>query len=228
MGGLVTRSACHYAHQRSHSWISTLRHVIYLGSPHLGAGLEQWVSRLTGVLAKLDESQPLASILDRRSAGIKDLYAGDLLDEHWRDGTLRLKSPGSEVPLVPGVNHYAVSATVSTSRRNPVGRLLGDLLVQPASARGRSRRGGHIPFPPEHVRHFGGLHHFRLLNHPDIYEAMREWLEPTFSAGSEVASSLAPSRTLHVFQTLEGAGPMSRAKSSRGSGGWILPGQANH
>ena len=85
MGGLVARSACHYAQQRSHSWVSTLRHVFYLGSPHLGAGLEQWVSRLSGVLGTLDESRPLASVLNRRSAGIKDLHAGHLLDEHWRD-----------------------------------------------------------------------------------------------------------------------------------------------
>ena len=73
MGGLVSRSACHYAHQGNHSWVSKLRHVFYLGTPHLGAGLEQWVSRLSGVFGKLDESRPLASILDRRSAGIKDL-----------------------------------------------------------------------------------------------------------------------------------------------------------
>ena len=36
MGGLVARSACHYAQQRSHSWVSTLRHVFYLGSPIWG------------------------------------------------------------------------------------------------------------------------------------------------------------------------------------------------
>jgi len=190
MGGLVARSAAHYAQQGSHAWISALRHVFYLGSPHLGAGLEQWVSRLSTVLGRLDESRPLASILDRRSAGIKDLHAGYLLDEHWREAGPRPKSPGSDVPLVPWADHYAVSATVTASRRNPLGRLLGDLLVQPASARGRSRRGGHIPFPPEHMRHFGGLHHFRLLNHPGVYEAMREWLDPTSCAGSEVGSTL--------------------------------------
>jgi pimeloyl-ACP methyl ester carboxylesterase len=191
MGGLVARSACHYAQQRSHSWASTLRHVFYLGTPHLGAGLEQWVSRLSGVLAKLDESRPLATVLDRRSAGIKDLHAGYLLDEDWQDA-----DSGScerhDVPLISEANHYAVSATVTTSRRNPLGRFVGDLLVQPASARGRSRRGGFVPFPAEHTRHFGRLHHFDLLNHPAVYEAMRKWLEPTFSAGSEVASTLAP------------------------------------
>jgi len=190
MGGLVARSACHYAQQRSHSWISRLRHVFYLGSPHLGAGLEQWVGRLSGVLAKLDESRPLASVLDRRSAGIKDLRAGYLLDEHWRHAGPRPKSPGSDVPLIPWANHYVVSATLTTSRRNPLGRLMGDLLVQPASARGRSRRGGHIPFPAEHMRHFGGLHHFRLLNHPAVYAAMREWLDSASSIQTEVGSAL--------------------------------------
>jgi len=43
------------------------------------------VSRLSGVFGKLDESLPLASILDRRSAGIKDLSAGYLLDDDWRN-----------------------------------------------------------------------------------------------------------------------------------------------
>ncbi len=49
MGGLVARSACHYAQERRHSWVSTLHHVFYLGTPHLGAGLEQWVTRLSNV-----------------------------------------------------------------------------------------------------------------------------------------------------------------------------------
>ncbi|MGO8870152.1 MAG: alpha/beta hydrolase, partial [Acidimicrobiales bacterium] len=70
-----------------------------------------------------------------------------------------------------------VSATVATGRFNPLGRLVGDFLVQPASARGRTRQGRHIPFPDDHKRHFEGLHHFRLLNHPSVYEVMREWLE---------------------------------------------------
>jgi pimeloyl-ACP methyl ester carboxylesterase len=179
MGGLVARSACHQAQEQGHTWVSALRHVFYLGSPHLGAGLEQWVSRLSGVLGKLDESRPLASVLDRRSAGIKDLRAGYLLDDHWREAGHASKRPIRDVPLLPSANHYTVSATVTTGRRNPLGRLVGDLLVQPASARGRSRDGRHIPFPVEHIRHCGGLHHFDLLNHPSVYKAMREWLDPT-------------------------------------------------
>ena len=178
MGGLVSRSACHYGRQRNHSRVSVLRHVFYLGTPHLGAGLEQWVRRLSGVFGKLDESRPLASILDRRNAGAKDLSAGYLLDEDWRTGGPGSQREPNDVPLTPSAEHYAMSATVTTSRNSPLGRLVGDFLVQPDSAYGQSRDGGHIPFPLEHTRHFGGLHHFNLLNHPAVYEALRKWLDP--------------------------------------------------
>jgi len=178
MGGLVVRSACHHAEQTGQPWVSTVRHVFYLGTPHLGAGLEQSISRLTDLLGRLDESRPLASVLNRRSAGIKDLGAGSLLDDDWSDRPPGSRRHGGEVHLLPGANHYAVSATVTTSRRNPLGRVVGDLLVHPGSARGHSRRGRHIPFPVEHTRHFGGLHHFHLLNHPSVYEALRDWLDP--------------------------------------------------
>jgi len=192
MGGLVSRSACHYAQQRDHSWVSMLRHVFYLGTPHVGAGLEQWVSTLSGVFGKLDESRPLASFLDRRSAGVKDLNAGHLLDEDWRNGGPGSKREPNFVPLIPWANHYAVSATVTTSSGNPIGRLVGDFLVQPDSARGRPRDGGPSPFPVERTRHFGGLHHFDLLNHPSVYAALRGWLDPTFGAESEIGSALIP------------------------------------
>ena len=157
MGGLVARSACHYAQQRHHSWVWMLRHVFYLGTPHVGASVEQWVSRLSGAFDKLDESRPLASILDRRSAGIKDLSAGYLLDDNSHDSGPGSKRQPNDVPLIPWANRSAVSATVTTDRRNPLGRLLGDFLVQPDElAHGRSRDGGHIPFPVERTRHFGG------------------------------------------------------------------------
>jgi len=190
MGGLVARSACHQAMERGDSWVPAVRHIFYLGTPHLGAGLEQWVNQLTAMLGRLDESRPLASVLNRRSAGIKDLRAGHLLDDDWRRADHGSKYPMCDVPLLPSAQHYAVSATVTAGRRNPLGRVVGDLLVQPASARGRSRDGRHIPIPAEHKRHFEGLHHFRLLNHPPIYEAMREWLEPTSCVGSAVGSTL--------------------------------------
>lgn len=49
MGGLVSRSAAHYAHRASLRWSQRLKHVVCLGTPHLGAPLEQgvhWLSEL--------------------------------------------------------------------------------------------------------------------------------------------------------------------------------------
>jgi leucyl-tRNA synthetase len=36
--------------------------------------------------------------------------------------------------------------------------------------------GADVTFPLENGRHFGPMHHFELLNHPDVYEQMRRWL----------------------------------------------------
>jgi hypothetical protein len=44
MGGLVTRSACHYGQGGGHTWTKALRHVFCLGSPHLGADLEKAIN----------------------------------------------------------------------------------------------------------------------------------------------------------------------------------------
>lgn len=178
MGGLVARSACYYAERRAAPWVSMVRHAFYLGSPHTGAGLERWVSSLSGMLDKLEESRPFASFLDRRSAGIKDLRAGCLLDEDWRGALAGEEPRRSDVPLIPSADHYTVSASLTTSRHHPLARVVGDLLVQPASAHGQAPDGRHIPIPAEHQRHFGGLHHFRLLHDPSVYEAIRQWLEP--------------------------------------------------
>jgi len=32
-----------------------------------------------------------------------------------------------------------------------------------------------MPFEIEHGRHLGRLHHFDLLNHPEVYAHMRRW-----------------------------------------------------
>jgi hypothetical protein len=79
------------------------------------------------------------------------------------------------LPLCDGVRHCYVSATITRSDRHPVGRLIGDTLVLTASASGRSRT-QRIPFEEEYGMHVGGAHHFALLNHPAVYERLREWL----------------------------------------------------
>src|ERR1019366_1995391 len=152
MGGLVIRSACDQADENG--WVSTVHHVFYLGTPHTGAPLERGVSRLIERLVKVEEGRPLATFLDKRSVGIKDLHSG------------------SYAPLLDSTKHYAVSASVTADPDHPVALLVGDLLVLPASAHGK----GHLDFPEHHKHHVGRLTHFGLLNNPAVYDAMSEWL----------------------------------------------------
>jgi pimeloyl-ACP methyl ester carboxylesterase len=179
MGGLVARSACYQAAERGDAWVRRVRHVISLGTPHMGAPLAQGVHWMSAALGAVPETRPFARFLRRRSAGIRDLRQGSLVDADWRDcdpDALRAAAC-QEIPLLEGATHCFVAATVTRSGRDPVGRLLGDCLVLQPSASGRSRT-RRIPFEEEYGAHVGGTHHLALLNNPRVYERMRAWLEP--------------------------------------------------
>jgi pimeloyl-ACP methyl ester carboxylesterase len=180
MGGLVARSACHYGAETHEPWVPAVRDVFYLGAPHLGAPLERFVGFVGWTLSKSGDTRPWAELVNGRSAGIKDLRFGYLLDDDWRDcdpDTCR-EDHRHDVPLLPTANHYVISATITTDPDHPFGQIVGDLLVQPASAHGRHRRGRHITFDVDNNRYrLGGSHHFDLLNHPAIYDVMRARLE---------------------------------------------------
>jgi pimeloyl-ACP methyl ester carboxylesterase len=178
MGGLVARSACHQGAERGDDWARLVRHVISLGTPHMGAPLAQGVHWMSAALGAVPETRPFARFLRRRSAGIRDLRQGSLVDADWRDcdpDALRAVAC-REVPLLEGATHCFVAATVTRSGRDPVGRLLGDCLVLQPSASGRSKT-RRIPFEEEYGMHIGGTHHLALLNHPRVYERMLRWLE---------------------------------------------------
>lgn len=175
MGGLVIRSATHYG--ATLDWVQRVRHLFFLGSPHLGAPLEKAANVTAWVLRLSDITRPFADVLNGRSAGVKDLRFGSLRDEDWQgvDLDALLANRAGEVPLLEGANHYFVAATVTRDPRHALGVAVGDLLVREpsASGRGRVRR---MQFPLENGRHFGPMHHFGLLNHPDVYDQMRRWL----------------------------------------------------
>jgi pimeloyl-ACP methyl ester carboxylesterase len=177
MGGLVARSACHRADQDGAAWVAGVRHVVSLGTPHLGAPLAQGAGVLSAALGALPETRPFAGVLRRRSAGIRDLRQGSLVDEDWRDRDIdRLRAAAcAEVPLLEGATHCFVSATITRDHRHPLARLVGDLLVLAPSATGRSGRRT-IGFRDEDGLHVGGATHFALLNHPAVYEQLRAWL----------------------------------------------------
>ena len=178
MGGLIARSACHQASETGRGWTERVRHVVSLGTPHLGAPLERGAHVAAEALHALPETRMLGAFLRRRSAGIRDLRHGSLVDEDWRgrDPNALRAAACKEVPLLQGATHFFVSATITRSPHHPLGRLLGDILVLTPSAtgRGRTRR---IPFQAEHGHHVSPAHHLALLNHPEVYERLREWLQ---------------------------------------------------
>ena len=177
MGGLVARSACHVAAQDDREWVRSVRKVVSLGSPHMGAPLEQAVHYAAFGLSRLPETRMLGTFLRRRSAGIRDLRQGSLVDEDWRERdpeALRAVAC-AEVPLLEGATHCFVSATVTRSPRHPVGRMLGDTLVLVPSASGESRT-RKLGFEAEYGLHVGATHHVALLNHPAVYDKLHAWL----------------------------------------------------
>lgn len=178
MGGLVARSACHQASESGGRWTGRVRHIVSLGTPHLGAPLEQGAHVAAEALYALPETRMLGAFLRRRSAGIRDLRHGSLVDEDWRgrDPNALRAAAVREVPLLPGATHFFVSGTITRSPDHPLGRLLGDILVLVPSAtgRGRTRR---IPFQAQHGHHVSPTHHLALANHPEVYTRLREWLQ---------------------------------------------------
>jgi pimeloyl-ACP methyl ester carboxylesterase len=194
MGGLVARSACHHASETGDRWVRRVRHVVSLGTPHMGAPLEQVVHVGSAALSVFPETRPFGAFLRRRSAGIRDLRGGSLVDEDWsgRDPDALRAAACREVPLLDGATHCFVAATVTREPTHPVGRIIGDWLVLQASASGRSRT-RRIPFRAEHGLHVGGTNHLALLNHPAVYERLRDWLatapDETTSDSRAAASS---------------------------------------
>ncbi len=176
MGGLVIRSACHYGQQETGAWPERVRHIFYLGSPHLGAPAARAAGLAGFALGQLAETRPFVTLVNGSSSGIKDLRYGYVLDADWADcdQDTCLRDHRAEVPLLAGARHYMISATVTADPGHPVGAVVGDLLVQPSSAHGRRQR---IPFAASSTRGLGGLHHFDLLNHPAVWAAMRGLLD---------------------------------------------------
>lgn len=182
MGGLVARSALHQAGggtPEAQNWTTSVRDTITLGSPHLGAPLERGVHRLTAALTLLPETRPLARLLTLRSVGIKDLRRGTLLEQDWTGRDLDALGPSehTHVPLSDGARHFVVASTLSRDPVSRVADLFGDLMVSPNSATGDTGTTERLAFPPDQVHRIGGLHHLDLLNHPLVYERIRQWLE---------------------------------------------------
>jgi pimeloyl-ACP methyl ester carboxylesterase len=129
MGGLVARSACHYGVELQHGWADAVSRVVCLGSPHLGADLEKGVNIASWALARLPETRAIATFLNARSDGVKDLRFGACLDEDWSDADPDefLRDRCHEAPFLPHARYHFVSSTVTPT---VLGLIAGDHLVR--------------------------------------------------------------------------------------------------
>ena len=156
MGGLIIRAGCAVATEAGEPWTDRVSDVITLGTPHLGADLALGVSHGSRLMALAPEIAAFARILEHRSPGIRDLERGL-----------------PDLPPLPHARYRLVSAALG-SARSPIGRLLGDLLVRQSSATA-CRRALRL-FPDADCLHIPNADHFSLLNHPDVFRAIKGWL----------------------------------------------------
>lgn len=179
MGGLVTRSALHYAAEAGHAWPRLVGTIVFLGTPHHGAPWERAGNVFQATLGVSPYSLPFAHLGKIRSAGITDLRHGSLLDDDW-DGHDRFGHGGDNrhpVPLPSAVACYAVAASTASEPPAHGRRLAGDGIVPVESALGHHRDPERtIPFPPERTWIARGMNHYDLLGKPAVYERIREWL----------------------------------------------------
>jgi hypothetical protein len=122
---------------------------------------------------------PFARLGRIRSAGITDLRYGNLVDEDWegRDRFARTGDVRQTVPLPEGVSCYAIAATTGKRVGDLHDRLIGDGIVPLRSALGlHSNARLTLSFPPSRQWIGCGMNHLDLLDHPDAYAKIRQWL----------------------------------------------------
>jgi len=114
---------------------------------------------------------PLARLGTIRSAGIKDLRYGTLVEGNG-DRKAAAQTP---VPLPAHTDCYAIAAT--TQHSGGPGRLPGDGLVSVRSALGHhDNPAASLSLPSAHQRIVHGLNHFDLLSNREVYDQLHRWL----------------------------------------------------
>jgi len=179
MGGLVSRSACHYAAISGHKWPGHLRKIIFLGTPHHGAVLEKsgnWINILMGISPY---SAPFARLGKIRSAGITDMRYGNLTDKDWKDRD-RFDCSGdtrTPVALPESPACYAVAATIGKTESKWGDGVVGDGLVTVNSALGIHKNPDMNLAIPK-IRQWIGrdMSHMDLLSHPEVYGVIKNWI----------------------------------------------------
>ncbi len=179
MGGLVLRSAYFYGNQANHKWLKHLKKIVFLGTPHHGAPLEQIGNWVDTILSSNSYSAPLANLGKMRSAGVTDLRYGTILEEDHKTHD-RFEPVGDRrtpVPLPLDINCYAIAAVINDASSKFGESIIGDGLVPLFSALGRHDNTAlQLRFPENNTLILQGAKHLDLLSHPEIYSALKDWL----------------------------------------------------
>ena len=186
MGGLVSRSACHAAERAGMAWLSKLKNIVFLGTPHHGAPLERVGNWIDTTLGSNRVTKPFAAIGQIRSRGITDLRYGHVLESSWHvDGEevdRFVRSPDSRepLPLPEGVNCFMVAASASKSPGG-LGDFknwpLGDGLVPVRSALGQHEEPQHcLAIAPDQQLVLSGVNHMELLGQSGVTQQLLRWL----------------------------------------------------
>ena len=185
MGGLVLRSACHFAGLHRHAWLGLVKRAIYIGTPHLGAPAERAGRTVAKILRAIDDpyTRLISDIGDLRSAGVKDL--GDAVLAHAERGDDTHMAPDvpealrdvrHPIPLLSTIRHYLIAGSVSADPR--LALLFGDAIVPIASATsGALARVASELIPKERVAVLPGLSHLALPRHASVYAQIKRFYE---------------------------------------------------
>ncbi|MCH7506165.1 MAG: alpha/beta hydrolase [Proteobacteria bacterium] len=182
MGGLLIRSACHYAKQEGLRWPGQLKNIVFLGTPHHGVPLERAGNWVNTILSSTPYTRPFTALGQLRSAGITDLRYGHVLDEDWHghDRFQPRNDNRQHVPLPEGVACYTVAATVAAKRSALANRLIGDGLVPLHSALGQHEDAQRKLLFSEASQWIAyRMNHLELLSSPEVSRQMVQWLTPT-------------------------------------------------
>lgn len=206
MGGLVVRSACHYAQvdgtaYNSHHWLDKLlKSVVFLGTPHHGAILERGGKWVDYLLSIHPYTEPFSWIGKVRSKGVTDLGYGNVRDEDWMNFLLQQEGPndtttGSDkycpgkdyrlpTPLPTHIKWFAIAGSRGPSSQSITHVIVGDGLVSENSALGKghtTRPELNLDIPSRHQKTIYNVTHDGLLRSLETFAAIRSFLtEDTF------------------------------------------------
>ncbi len=179
MGGLVSRSATHYGHETKAAWLELTERLFLVAVPSRGSPVEQLANIASVTLKTIPNpvTKIIAWVFRQRSAGIKDLRHGYLVDEEWQTRSPDALSAGRRhiVPLAADIDHYVLAGTLGDSEHHPLSKIIGDALVTPFSAQDEGIAGASLQRSAKEAKVFPGLNHLNIVSHDEVYSQILAW-----------------------------------------------------